>query len=80
MGGREEFEWYIDFPHFVSWTTSVTNWRLEWEIFPGNTALELVDEVRKMIEKKLIIEPENFWGPHHLHVHVQRQRLVGKGQ
>ena len=52
----------------------------EWKILPGHTTHRLVEEVRKKIEEELKIELESVRETHHLHVYVQRHRLLEKGQ
>ena len=57
----------LDGKHFV----------VEWQIFPGHTTTQLLQEAPNMMEDTLQIHSPEFRGPHHI-VDVQRHRLDHK--
>ena len=57
----------LDGKHFV----------VEWQIFPGHTTTQLLQEAQNMMENTLKIHSPEFRGPHHI-VDVQRHRLDHK--
>ena len=58
---EEQLGWFKDSPQYrILDTIDGEPMEFEWNIFPGFTTLELVDEVQKFMSK--MVEPEQFQG------------------
>ena len=66
---EEQLGWFKDSPQYRTLDTiDGEPMEFEWNIFPGFTTLQLVDEVQKFMNK--MSDPAQFQG-HYLHVDVQ---------